>query len=667
MMQFKNSVLLYRDCRLRGVAICAVILLSFFSTAAPGMRASADDLTADLLLDPDRLTDIVIELPPNDWRELCKQTRDVRQAFSDPLADPFTYFKGSISIDGVKIDNVGIRKKGFIGSLDAHWPSLKVKFDEYHEQHPVAGIDVLTLNNNKQDPSLVSQFLTYHLFNKAGLHAPRVSFARVTVNGKYLGIYSNVESIGKPFLKRRFGNDSGNLYEGTLADFHPRAIDRLEAKNKKSDSDRGDLMRLAELLAKEKIDLQQIEQLVDTGSFIRFWAVESLIGFWDGYSNNQNNYWLYDNAENGKFYFMPWGADGAFMGMHGPFGFWPSGPQSVYAESMLAHRLYHADGGAERYRQAMRELLENVWNEEELLKMIDRIENLAGDHLHDRQTGAPGAMNGVRQFIRSRRETITIELKHWPMRVAPHPRKPMYTVEIGTAKGSFATQWSDEPAKNPIESGRAEVQLVLDGETVTFKQVGATAQLAQIPQFPLGFGPPRGRPPGGGPARSARQNEPPQSPPSPDAQSPVTPNSRSRSAPGDSPGRPSFGGGPFGDFQPPVTLVLVGIRESDEKKLTMTLTVDPTIFASSAGKTIAVQGSLTEGEDAGNFFMPFGGRVLDGKLTLAKVGMEAGATIEGEFDLKVAETHGGFMERMGPQRPAGDVSPRVPTRGRDGR
>ncbi len=40
--------------------------------------------------------------------------------------------------------------------------------------------------------------MAYKLFNDAGVQAPRCSFAKVTVNGEYLGLYSNVESIGKP-------------------------------------------------------------------------------------------------------------------------------------------------------------------------------------------------------------------------------------------------------------------------------------------------------------------------------------------------------------------------------------------------------------------------------------------------------------------------------------
>ena len=36
-------------------------------------------------------------------------------------------------------------------------------------------------NNNKQDTSQLSQYLAYRLFRKAGIHAPRSNFARVTV------------------------------------------------------------------------------------------------------------------------------------------------------------------------------------------------------------------------------------------------------------------------------------------------------------------------------------------------------------------------------------------------------------------------------------------------------------------------------------------------------
>ena len=99
-------------------------------------------------------------------------------------------------------------------------------------------------------------------------------------------------------------------------------------------------------------------------------------------------------------------------------------------------------------------------------------------------------------------------------------------------------------------------------------------------------------------------------------------------------------------MEPPATIVLSGVRESDSQKLSITLAIDPDVFGASAGKTIPVFGTLTDGDPGGNFFMPFGGRVVEGRLTLAKAGMNPGDAVEGEFDLKIAETRGGFMSRV---------------------
>jgi spore coat protein CotH len=79
---------------------------------------------------------------------------------------PYTYFKADIWIDDVKIESVGVRKKGLFGSLDSDRPSLKVKFDEFVKQDPVKGLSRLTLNNNKQDKSQLSQFVTYQAVSR---------------------------------------------------------------------------------------------------------------------------------------------------------------------------------------------------------------------------------------------------------------------------------------------------------------------------------------------------------------------------------------------------------------------------------------------------------------------------------------------------------------------
>lgn len=549
----------------------------------------AADLSSESIYDKAKILDVSIEIPEADWKQLCQQSRDPRGVFSGKIEDPFTYFRGDITINGETIKSVGIRKKGFIGSLDDRFPSLKIKFDEFVDQKPIADLEGLTLNNNKQDTGLVSQTLAYELFNAAGVKAPRCTFAKVAVNGQALGIYSNVESIGKPFLQRNFKNDKGNLYEGTLADLYPHALDRVEIKTNKKNHDRSQLDRLAKMLAEdEKLNINKLDEIVDLDNFLRYWAVESLIGFWDSYSNNQNNYWMYENKNNGKFYFMPWGADAAFMQSGFP-SFGPPGPVSVYAESMLSNRLMQDASMAERYRANMRWVLENVWKEDKLIERIDGIEKMLEGHTHSRQSGSARAMQSVRQFINRRRKMIEKELDTWPVQVPSNPRKPMYVVPVGTAKGELKTTWSGRPLTDISSKGGVEIKLTVDDQLVAFESAGVSIHPA--PRMGFGFGPPM--------------------PPGP----------------------------------PMIDIVIEGVRSADDKLSRIALSIPENVLQAGAGKTIEVEGFYIPDAQARGFGMPFGGKSLSGTMAIVKVGMNPGDEIEATLDLKLSEVRGGFMNR----------------------
>ncbi|MCY2967056.1 MAG: CotH kinase family protein, partial [Planctomycetota bacterium] len=184
------------------------------------LAQAADELpplTQDELFDGQKLLDVQIEIGEADWKKLSAQTLSFVTAFGKgPIPDSYDYFPAEITIDGRKLGSVDLRKKGFFGSMDQDRPSLKVRVTGADKTRWIGGLDKLTLNNNKQDRAVVSQFLAYRLFQVAGLPAPRCSLAKVTVNGKSLGIYTHVESVDQPFLRRTFGNDSGNLYEGVF-------------------------------------------------------------------------------------------------------------------------------------------------------------------------------------------------------------------------------------------------------------------------------------------------------------------------------------------------------------------------------------------------------------------------------------------------------------------
>ncbi|HIL68440.1 MAG TPA: hypothetical protein EYG38_01125 [Verrucomicrobia bacterium] len=558
----------------------------FFCFSVIGLTQSplqADDndskLTQDLLFDQSKLLDIQIEIDAAEWASLCGQSRSFAEGLSEdrknaPPAKPFTYFKGNIIINGVRFDSVGLRKKGFLGSLDSVRPSLKVKFNKYVPGGKLAGLNRLTLNNNKQDGMVVSQYLSYKVFEAAGVPSPRCSFAKVSVNGESLGVYSHVESVGTEFLERRYGNSSGNLYEGTLVDFTEDWVNGFETKTKSTSEERTDLSSLAAVLKEESEDiLQKLESVFDVDAFLTFWATESLIGFWDGYANNQNNFFVYNDGNQAKFHFIPWGTDSAFT-TTSLFG--GGGPQSVKAKAIIPNRIYRTKPGKKLYLQKLHTVLKETWKEDELLADIDRIEELIKNELHDSQSGFHSALEKTRKFIRDRRESLMEETKDGPVAWEDPPGKPIYFKNLGKLTATFSGKWNSGSSIDYMNTGTAEITLTLDGQSIEFESAGSGAQINQFP------GPGNGQP----------------------------------------------------------TIMIVGKRKSDGKRITITATAETTQFNAANSKPIPVQGALIEGMTFG-----FGGggmKMVGGSAELDQAEMKPGAPVQGRLKLNIFEMNFGL-------------------------
>ena len=389
---------------------------------------SAEELTSDDIFPTDRVLDVQITVADEDWDTIRYQTRNFYSVLHEsrkvaPPEGPYTYVDASVTIDGVVFPNVGLRKKGFLGSLSTTRPSLKIKLNHTDKDAGIEGLTNLTFNNNQQDVSLMSQFMGYALFNAAGSPAPRCAYAKVTVNGKNLGVYSHVETVRRSFLRRAFGNNNGTLYEGPYVDFYEGWLGSFERKIGKDGPGREKIQQLIEVLESKDRNIEEaIGGLVHLDTFYTFWAVEGLLGFWDGYSGNNNNFFIYLNPETDKFHFLPWGADSLFV-KHSKLEHHNNGraPISVKTRGLLAHKLYQQKSARERYAKTLINILENHWDETELLAEIDRIDAMVGPHLIDAQRVFRGkeerktytramALEETRRFIRQRRADIMEEI-----------------------------------------------------------------------------------------------------------------------------------------------------------------------------------------------------------------------------------------------------------------
>ncbi len=317
---------------------------------------------SETLYNPAKLVDVDIVLSQADWDFVRHDKRDLTgidlACPKGPIPKGYTWKQAArVTVDGVEVTNVGIRKKGFIGSVNTVKPSLKLKFDKFVDGQTLQGLERVTLNNNVQDAGHMSQCLTYALSRQAGLAAPRCNFAKVTVNGEVLGIFSNVEAVKSRFLERNFGDKSGDLYEGTVADFLEGKTMSFEAKTDDTDKTGALIQAVTDALKLPDDQLMAaLDKLVNLDDFCMFWATSLASGSADSYFTKGNNFFVYFVPNDGnRARFIPWGADAAF-GTH------KAGVVGPMARPALAYRLYQHPAGRQRLIAALTKLLTEHWD-----------------------------------------------------------------------------------------------------------------------------------------------------------------------------------------------------------------------------------------------------------------------------------------------------------------
>ncbi len=216
--------------------------------------------------------------------------------------------------DRTEYQSVGIHLKGAAGSFRGidDRPALTLNFDKFVDDQVFHDLDKIHLNNSVQDPSYLHELVGSELFLAAGVPAARTTHARVWLNGRDLGFYVLKEGFNKRFLKRHFADADGNLYEGGFV----RDLDgEVKLQNGKGPADRSDVKAVVDACREGDAArrAQRVEQVVDIDRFLTFAAMELIVGHWDGYVRNRNNYRFYFDPKTGKVQFFPHGMDQLFQ------------------------------------------------------------------------------------------------------------------------------------------------------------------------------------------------------------------------------------------------------------------------------------------------------------------------------------------------------------------
>jgi len=337
-----------------------------------------------------------------------------------------TTYPASFVAEGKTYEHVKIRARG---QWSRSWPkkSYKILFDKqqpFHDQY------ALNLNSGWHDPALVREVLAYRVYEACGAPASHSQMVRLNVNGRFYGVYVEVEQPDKEFLKRhQLGG--AELYKAVARSRHANESDLnngasfegVYTKETKKTEGAGELVRFCHELSRTTNPADFFSRSLDTDKYINFLAATALTQNWD--TTCKNHYLAYNGGGSAKWCVIPWDLDRTF-GDHWQFGF-----NEAHVPLLLGTRQYPWMGDwnrledrflrepelRQKFLDRLSELLTKEFTTAKWFPVLDQLEQdigPAGAADRMRWPGPGGdlhtAIGGVKSFIERRRAFLLSEV-----------------------------------------------------------------------------------------------------------------------------------------------------------------------------------------------------------------------------------------------------------------
>jgi spore coat protein H len=258
------------------------------------------------------------------------------------------YVPVQITFDGEIFSDAGFRLKGN-ASLMSTWHQgndklpFRLNLDALEARFPATrdqtffGFPNLTFNNGAQDNSYLRNKIVTDLFREADVPAAQTAFVRVFLDRgagpAYLGLYTMIEIPDRPMLEHFFGSDDGNLYKpnGTGARWTVFGSTFFPKRTNEEDEDWTDVSGAIAALNASRSDAARwrtaLEARLDVDGFLRWLALNTIVGNGDAYGGLAHNYYLYGSPRHrDRLFWIPWDHDLSLRSAGGGPGGGGAGP-----------------------------------------------------------------------------------------------------------------------------------------------------------------------------------------------------------------------------------------------------------------------------------------------------------------------------------------------------
>ncbi|MBN1971339.1 MAG: CotH kinase family protein [Candidatus Delongbacteria bacterium] len=302
------------------------------------------------LFDKENLHHFEIVISQNEWDGLIEDMIKQKEMVGDFKMRTGNYRKADLIYNGPLGENLLIRDIGFRtrGNTtrtipqdlygDFHRAHFKIKFDETFDlddssdeyevrsNRKFCTLKALNLKWNwNVDNSQIRELYSLDLMARGGINCAKTGSATLTIIigniTKYFGVYTIIEPIDKTFVSKLYENDNGDLYEcnsatlgvNSWADnigvskWEENYFPGYDKKTNKNENHEKLISFVEKINSLNDNDFENyLDDNFDVDNFIKYMAMNILIGNDDDYMLGSNNYYLYfPSKSDNKIQFIP--------------------------------------------------------------------------------------------------------------------------------------------------------------------------------------------------------------------------------------------------------------------------------------------------------------------------------------------------------------------------
>jgi len=304
----------------------------------------------DRLFDDTISRSITVKITQIELNRLDQIMRDYNNQFGNYKTDEYAkaimiYEDENGSFD---ISDIGFRTRGNLSRVriqnndkSLNLSHFKISFDQdfnpANKKRTVFELEEIDLKFNRNyDSTYLTEKFSMDLFNKFEVFAARTTLANFYLeidNFKHFyGVYTIFEPIDKNFIQRRLNSElsDGNLYKSLWQNYGPANLGIItdldsigikdaktnyrpayDLKTNKKINDTSDLINFAYLLNTLNGSYFEtfIEENFDVSMFLKYLAINVLLGNPDDYRAMGNNYYIYNQSKTNVWQLIPYDYD----------------------------------------------------------------------------------------------------------------------------------------------------------------------------------------------------------------------------------------------------------------------------------------------------------------------------------------------------------------------